>query len=99
VFVAHHVRFDWGFVAAELGRVSGLLLAGPRLCTVRLARRLVPGLESRSLDALAHYFGLPVTVRHRAAPDARLAAQVLARLLVVGRERGAHTLDELTQLR
>ncbi|HEX4600741.1 MAG TPA: 3'-5' exonuclease, partial [Gemmatimonadales bacterium] len=47
VFVAHHVRFDWGFVAAELGRVSGLLLAGPRLCTVRLARRLVPGLESR----------------------------------------------------
>ncbi|HEX4627918.1 MAG TPA: 3'-5' exonuclease [Gemmatimonadales bacterium] len=99
VFVAHHVRFDWGFVAAELGRARGLLLAGPRLCTVRLARRLVPGLERRSLDALAHYFGFPVTVRHRAAPDARLAAQVLARLLRVGRERGARTLDELTQLR
>jgi DNA polymerase III subunit epsilon len=99
VFVAHHVRFDWGFFAAEFARAPGLLLAGPRLCTVRLARRLVPGLASRSLDALAHYFGLPVSVRHRAAPDARLAAQVLARLLRVGRERGARTLDELTRLR
>ena len=41
VFVAHNARFDWGFLGAELRRVRNLRLEGPRLCTVRLARRVV----------------------------------------------------------
>jgi DNA polymerase III subunit epsilon len=96
VFVAHHVRFDWAFVAAELARTRGLLLTGPRLCTVRLARRLLPPLESRNLDALAHYFGFAIERRHRAGPDAMAAARILARLLGIARDRGARTLADLS---
>lgn len=99
VFVAHHARYDWAFVSAELLRARALLLAGPRLCTVRLARRLLPGLESRSLDALAHYFGFEIGGRHRAGPDALAAARILRCLLEIAQEGGAVTLGDLTAMR
>ena len=57
VFVAHNARFDWAFLAAELRRARDLALDGPRLCTVRLSRRLVPGLPSCGLDTLTRWFG------------------------------------------
>src|SRR5690606_11836377 len=49
VFVAHNARFDWGFVGAEVRRARDLALDGPRLCTVRLARRLCRGEPSYGL--------------------------------------------------
>lgn len=95
IFVAHNARFDWGFLTAEVRRARALGLAGTRLCTVRLARRLLPQLESRSLDSLSYFFGLENRARHRAAGDALATAQVLERLLFIAREQGARTLADL----
>jgi DNA polymerase-3 subunit epsilon len=98
VFVAHNARFDWGFVSAEVRRARDLALDGPRVCTVRLARRLLPELPSRSLDALSLYFGLENHARHRAGGDALATAEVLLRLLDLARDRGARTLLDLELL-
>jgi DNA polymerase-3 subunit epsilon len=49
--VAHNASFDRGFLQAELSRV-GLRLESEFLCTMRLARRLVPDLPTYRLDAL-----------------------------------------------
>ena len=49
--VAHNASFDRGFLQAELAR-AGLRLESEFLCTMRLARRLAPGLPSYRLDAL-----------------------------------------------
>jgi DNA polymerase-3 subunit epsilon len=98
VFVAHNVRFDWGFLAAELRRARGLTLTGPRLCTARLARRLVPEAESCGLDWLSRYFGLENPARHRAAGDAWATADLLVRLLDRARRDGARTLQDLDAL-
>jgi DNA polymerase III subunit epsilon len=98
VFVAHNVRFDWGFVSAELERSRSVRLEGPRLCTVDLSRRLVPGLKSRNLDSVTTYFGIDVGDRHRAAGDALATAQVLRRLIEAARELGAQTLDDLARV-
>ena len=95
VFVAHNARFDWGFVSAEVRRARSLGLTASQLCTVRLARRLLPQLESRSLDSLSHHFGLENQARHRAAGDALVTAVVLERLLHLAREQGARTLADL----
>ncbi|HEU5039348.1 MAG TPA: 3'-5' exonuclease [Gemmatimonadales bacterium] len=95
VFVAHNARFDWNFVSAELRRARDLALDGPRLCTVRLARRLVRGIASCGLDSLQHWFGLENLARHRAAGDALVTAELLARLLRLAREEGARTLQDL----
>jgi DNA polymerase-3 subunit epsilon len=98
VFVAHNARFDWGFVGAEVRRARELVLDGPRLCTVRLARRLYRGEPSYGLDALAHRFALEFPARHRAAGDAIVTGMLLERLVVAARDRGARTLADIEVL-
>lgn len=95
VFVAHNVPFDWGFLTEEMRRAEGTLPEGPRLCTLRLARRALPGLDSRGLDAVARHFGVEIEDRHRAAGDARATAAVLLRLLEEARAEGVDRWGEL----
>jgi DNA polymerase-3 subunit epsilon len=49
--VAHNASFDRAFLQAELAR-AGLRVESEFLCTMRLARRLAPGLPSYRLDTL-----------------------------------------------
>jgi len=98
VFVAHNVSFDGRFVSAQLGDALGQVPGGPRLCTVQLARRLVPELPRRNLDAVASHFGIPIHERHRALGDALATARILLRLLDEAGARGASDLDSLEEL-
>ena len=98
VFVAHNVQFDWRFLEAEVRRARGLRLDGPRVCTVKLARRLIPGLKHRGLDSVSRYFGVDIEGRHRAGGDARATAQILVRLLNLAADQGAETLGDLSQV-
>ena len=97
VFVAHNANFDWKFVSTEVARASGQALVGRRLCTVRLARRLLPQLRSRSLDWVARHYDveIPAGMRHRAAGDAVATAHCLIRLLDDAREQGCERWSEL----
>jgi len=95
IFTAHNATFDWKFMAAELARADGQCLAGRRLCTVRLARRLLPQLPRRSLDHLARYYGVTVVGRHRAGGDALATARCLVRMLADAQDRGCETWDDL----
>jgi len=98
IFVAHNAGFDWRFVTAEVTRASGQRLSGRQLCTVRLARKLLPHLRSRSLDHVAAYYGVKITARHRAAGDAVATAHVLLGLLRDARERGCESWPSLQEL-
>jgi len=98
VFVAHNVSFDWRFVSAQLGDAIGFVPQGPRLCTVQMARRLVPGLARRNLDSLATHFGIPNHARHRAYGDALATARVFLRLLDEARAQGIRDLTSLQLL-
>jgi DNA polymerase-3 subunit epsilon len=95
VFVAHNAAFDWKFVSHEVTRASGTRLLGSRLCTVRLARRLLPHLPRRSLDFVANYYGVEIFGRHRAAGDAVATAHCLLRLLDDAAQRGCTTWEDL----
>lgn len=97
VFVAHNANFDWRFVSAEVARSTGRELTGRRLCTVRLSRRLLPQLRSRSLDWVARHYGveIPHGMRHRAAGDALATARCLLRLLDEARSHGCERWSEL----
>ena len=98
VFVAHNADFDWRFVTSEVQRASGRRLSGRRLCTVRLARRVLPQLRSRRLDSVANYYGVEILARHRAAGDAVATAHVLLRLLDEARDRDCRCWDDLQRL-
>ncbi len=97
VFVAHNASFDWRFVSSEISRASGRVLHGRRLCTVRLARRLLPHLRSRSLNWVAGHYGveIPDGMRHRAGGDALATAHCLLRLLDDARSHGCERWSEL----
>lgn len=94
-FVAHNVTFDWGFVSTELLRSTGDAPDVPKLCTVRMCRRLVPGLRRRNLDVVTRYFGIDIHARHRAHGDALATARVLLRLLDEAAGRGIEDLATL----
>ena len=97
IFVAHNLRFDWAFLTVEARRAQDITLDGPRLCTVQLAKRLIPGLRSRSLDSVARYFGIEIERRHRAGGDATATAWALRQMLDLAGERGIDTLAELEE--
>lgn len=98
VFVAHNAAFDWRFIRAEMERCTGTVPGGRTLCTVRVARKLLPHLPSRGLDTLAVYFGLEIESRHRALDDAVATAHLLLRLLDLLEDRGVADWTGLEQL-
>ena len=80
IFVAHNAQFDFGFLKHEFDR-SGLAWNPKRLCTVRLSRKILPGLKSYSLGRLAEQLGISITERHRAGGDAGATAKIFDLLL------------------
>ena len=80
IFVAHNVNFDYSFVRYHLGN-AGYELQSNKLCTVRLGRRIMPGLPSYGLGKLCSHLGIANHSRHRAAGDAEATAELFSLLL------------------
>ncbi len=80
IFVAHNVRFDYGFIRHEFENL-GYTFSKKQLCTVRLTKKVFPGLKSYSLGSLIRHFGIPVNSRHRALEDARATAIIFDKML------------------
>ena len=98
VFVAHNATFDWRFVTAEVTRSTGRQLRGRRLCTVKMARKVLPQLSRRSLDNVANYYGVEIRNRHRAGGDAVATAKCLVRMISDLDDRGCGTWADLQAL-
>lgn len=88
VFVAHNVSFDWGFVSATVRREQDWELKNPRLCTVKLSRRLLPDLPSKSLGPVARRMNVLIPERHRASGDAYATAKIFIQFTDFLQERG-----------
>jgi DNA polymerase-3 subunit epsilon len=71
VFIAHNVRFDYGFIRREFA-LLGTAWRSPNLCTVRLSRALYPEMPRHNLDAVMERHGIHIENRHRAMPDAQV---------------------------
>lgn len=80
IFVAHNVNFDYSFLKYHLS-LAGYDLQCKKLCTVRLGRKIFPGMPSYSLGKLCHSLQIPATNRHRAAGDAEATAELFRMLL------------------
>jgi len=95
VFVAHNANFDWRFLTQEISRATGHQLRGRKLCTVKIARKVLPQLSRRSLDHIARYYGVEIRNRHRAGGDALATAKCLVRMLDDLSDRGCETWSDL----
>ncbi len=95
VLVAHNAAFDFAFLDFEFRRLFGIGLGNPVLCTLRMARRFLPSLKRKRLDALAEHFGLSTAGRHRGLGDARMAAELLSIFIDIASRMGLGRLDRL----
>ncbi len=80
IFVAHNVNFDYSFINHHLKR-EGFNLNSKKLCTVRLSRKIIPGLPSYSLGKLCRSLSIQIENRHRAAGDAMATSKLFKMLL------------------
>lgn len=80
VFVAHNVNFDYGFIREHFAML-GAKWHPKRLCTVRLSRKLMPGMYSYSLGKLAQQLGHSIDGRHRAMGDCDFTSTLFGMLL------------------
>lgn len=69
IFVAHNVFFDFNFIKHEFAEL-GFSFIRDKICTVRLARKYLPGHSSYSLGEISKDLNITNHSRHRAAGDA-----------------------------
>lgn len=86
IFVAHNVNFDYSFVRHQLQQ-AGFKWTARKLCTVRTARKIRPGLLSYSLGNLCRSLEIPIENHHRAGGDAAATSILFSKLLEWDSER------------
>ncbi len=94
IFVAHNVNFDFSFIKHHLAQ-AGYDLQSKKLCTVRLSRKIFPGLGSYSLGKLCTSLNIEIQNRHRAGGDAAATAILLGLLLKADHE--GHIIQSLNK--
>lgn len=80
IFVAHNVNFDYSFIKSHF-KSSGIEYNSKKLCTVRLSRKIFPGLRSYSLGNICAAIGIAINNRHRAGGDAIATVELFEQIL------------------
>ncbi len=96
IFTAHNASFDLGFVNETLRRGNISVMDNRVVCTCKLARKLLPHLQSKSLEPVAKALGIRTKNLHRASADAFITAHVLIHFMNHLQSKFAvQTLEEL----
>jgi DNA polymerase-3 subunit epsilon len=92
---AHNASFDEKFLQAESQRLGLQSQHSGLICSVKLARRVFPGLDSYSLGRLAASLGIRFRgTAHRAEADSEVASALMLHIASHLRERyGIHSVD------
>ena len=80
IMVAHNALFDNRILTTEFDRL-GYHFEKETLCTVELAKKLIPDMPSYSLGKLVRSLGIPLSDRHRAQGDAKATVALFKMLL------------------
>lgn len=80
IFIAHNVSFDYRIIQNAF-RNLGFEYHRETLCTVQLAKKLIPNLPSYSLGKLCKSVGIPLANRHRAEGDTQATTKLFELLL------------------
>lgn len=78
ILAAHNANFDAKFLLAENRRLGIMPHSSNLLCSLKLSRRIFPGLPSYKLTSLSASLGINFkSSAHRAEADAEVAAKLL----------------------
>lgn len=74
IFVAHNVRFDYGFISKALNECGFGILLNRRICTIEFAQCCIESPRYK-LEVLKELLGIE-NIHHRALSDALAAAEI-----------------------
>ncbi|MBT3524652.1 MAG: GIY-YIG nuclease family protein [Flavobacteriaceae bacterium] len=86
ILVAHNSSFDYRMLKIEFERL-GYKFYISQLCTVKLSKKIIPGLKSYKLGNLVKNLGIPISNRHRASGDALATVELFKLLLLKDNEK------------
>jgi DNA polymerase-3 subunit epsilon len=92
-FVAHNVNFDYGQIKREYQDL-GFEFEASKLCTVRMSRKVFPGLPSYSLGKLSKSLGVELTQHHRAMADTAATTEIFH--MILEKDKEAQEVDLLS---
>ncbi len=95
ILVAHNAAFDLRMINRELKRVGQQKLVNPTVDTLKLSRKLLPGIDSQKLPSLAYYFGISLEEHHLAKDDAFALARIFLQFLRILHDQNFEQLDQL----
>jgi len=85
-WMAHNAAFDKGFLESEKEFCWGYMEIPEPLCSMKLSQSLFPTAFRHSLDFLSEKFQMPLPQgRHRALPDVLQTAQIILKMIEVGK--------------
>lgn len=94
-FVAHCATFDHGFLKHNAQICLDQELTNPKICTMKLSRRLIPELRSYKLSRLCEYFDITNEAAHRAMGDVKATHQIFNELLDIMRKQGIEKREQV----
>lgn len=83
IMVAHNATFDYGFLNHNAERHLNIRLKNEKVCTRRLANRLLPDLPSKKLGTLCEYMQVKNKQAHRALSDAKATAELFNKMITL----------------
>jgi DNA polymerase III subunit epsilon len=96
VISGHNFSFDESFLNAEMIRNDRTTFENQKVCTLKIARKLFPGLRSKSLSSVASFLKISNKNAHRALGDALTTAKVLIKQIKkLSDEAGIETVEDL----
>ena len=81
ILTAHNFSFDSSFLNTEFMMSGREFVNEHSCCTLKLARKIYPNLQSKSLSSVAKSLNLKNSNTHRALGDAEITAKVLLKMI------------------
>lgn len=81
ILVGHNVIFDYNFLSKEFRDAGFVHFDMLKICTVRMSRRLLPGLKKYNLREISRHLDIPLENAHRAYADAFASVEIFNHLL------------------
>lgn len=95
IFVAHNATFDFGFLNHNSEIYHNHTIENKRLCTCKLARRLLPDLPRKRLKDLCEHFDIENENAHRAMGDVKATALAFNNMLTMLEEKNISKIDKI----
>ncbi len=95
LFVAHNATFDYGFLEHNLKFHHNYDLTNNRICTRKLANRLLPILQRKRLQDLCEHFEIENQDAHRAMGDVNATLKVFTHMLEMLKEKEISDIDNI----